>query len=145
MHIQQVSIGDDLLDICRQMQPDNWAADNEMTSFQPERLRKFLDAGGLLFLAWENDRIAGSALCYEMLHPAGEDTLYVHELDTHPDFRRQGVGTTLMEYLFEVARKRDLSEVWLGADNDNPAANALYNKLNPSEVDPTITYSYKVQ
>jgi ribosomal protein S18 acetylase RimI-like enzyme len=84
-------------------------------------------------------------LCYELPHPDGEDMLYVHELDTHPDFRRQGVGQALMQELFKIAKERGLSEVWLGADDDNQAANALYRKLGPSEEGSTTTYSYTVE
>jgi len=144
MNIVTVDLSHDLAAICAQMQPDQWAADNEMTSYQPEALRKFLDKGGILMLAYEGDRIAGAALCYEISHPDGEDTLYVHELDTHPDFRRRGVGTQLMNELFKLAKERSYTEVWLGADQDNQAANALYRRLKPSEIDPSITYTYKV-
>ena len=145
MNIITVDPNHDLAAICAQMQPDQWAADNEMTSYQPEALRRFLDKGGILMLAYEGDKIAGAALCYEIPHPDGEDTLYVHELDTHPDFRRRGVAKQIMSELFKLAKERGLHEVWLGADQDNEAANALYKSLSPSEIDPTVTYTYKAQ
>jgi len=145
MHIRRVGVHDDLSDICAQMQPGNWASDNEMTSYQPKALQDFLQQNGILLLAYEADNIAGVALCYTMPHPDGNRMLYVHELDTHPNFRRQGIATQLMQAVFGLAKERGLSEVWLGADKDNAGANALYTKLNPVDADPTITYSYKVQ
>lgn len=143
--IRSVKFQDDLSVVCTQMQPANWAADNDMTSYKLESLKKFLERGGILLLACEGDKIAGAALCYELPHPDGNDTLYVHELDTHPDFRRRGVATQLMAEAMKRAKQRGLSEVWLGADQDNPAANALYRKLGPSEVESSVTYSYRVQ
>jgi ribosomal protein S18 acetylase RimI-like enzyme len=145
IQIKLVRDTDDLLAICAQMQPANWAADNEMTSYQPQKLRAFLERGGLLLLAWKGERIAGAALGYELPHPDGEDALYVHELDTHPDFRRQGIATMLMQELFKIAKERGLSEVWLDADADNAAANGLYKKLGPSGADPGTTYYYSIK
>jgi ribosomal protein S18 acetylase RimI-like enzyme len=116
-----------------------------MSSYKPEHLRRFLERGGLLILAWDGDRIAGAALCYELPHPDGDDTLYVHELDTHPDYRRQGVATQLMEECFRIAKVRQLEEVWLATETDNDAANALYKSLKPYEIERSVTYSYKVR
>jgi ribosomal protein S18 acetylase RimI-like enzyme len=127
------------------MQPDNWAADNEMSSYKPEHMRRFLERGGLFVTVIDGEKIAGAALCYELPHPDGDDTMYVHELDTHPDYRRQGVATMLMGEVFCIAKERGLKEVWLCADDDNPSANALYRKLRPTEEDKTVTYSYKVE
>ncbi len=94
--IGQIGASDDLAAICGQMQPNAWAADNEITSYRPDLLKKFLDGGGILVLAQVGDKIAGAALFYALPHPAGEHSLYVHELDTHPDYRRQGVASQIM-------------------------------------------------
>lgn len=144
--LKQIAPEDDLGAICIQMAPNNWAKDNEMSQYKADNLRKFLESDkSLLLIAYDSNRIAGSALCYEIPHPDGEDTLYIHELDTHPDYRRQGVATQLMQELFNIAKDRGLTEVWLGADQDNPPANELYKSLRPTEIEPTITYSYKIQ
>ena len=82
-------------------------------------------------------------LCYVLPHPAGEDALYVHELDTHPDYRRRGIATQLMQEVQKIAREKGLMEVWLGTETDNDAANGFYRSLNPSEVEPCIIYTYK--
>lgn len=147
MHIdlKATSKNDDLDYTCSQISADQWAADNEMTDYDEPALRSFLeDDKNILLIAWDEKKIAGMALCYEMPHPEGKNYLYVHELDTHPDYRRQGVATLLMKELMSIAKQRDCSELWLGADQDNPAANEFYKSLNPTEIEPTITYSYKV-
>ena len=140
--VRLLSEDNDLQGICAQMQPDVWGADNEMSSYRPEDLGRFLDAGGIAFLALSEDRIAGIAICYRIVHPSGDDTLYVHELDTHPDFRRQGVGTAILNEAFALAEELGLVEVWLGADEDNEPAHSLYRKLGPSEVEPGTVYVY---
>jgi ribosomal protein S18 acetylase RimI-like enzyme len=142
--LKKVLVGDDLAAICAQMQPGKWAPDNEMTSYQPESLKRFLDKGGILLLAYEDEIIAGAALCYELPHPAGEDSLYVHELDTHPDFRRRGIATQLMNEVRRIAVERNLTEVWVGTETDNNAANALYRNLGPDESEQCVIYSYKI-
>ncbi len=142
MNIQVLATTDDLSTVCQQMQPEVWGADNEMTSYQPESPRKFLESGGLLVLARDGEKIAGVVLCYVLPHPDGADTLYVHELDTHPDYRRQGVATQLMQKAVEIAKEKGLREVWLCADADNEAANKLYQSISPTEVESTLTFTY---
>lgn len=143
--INHVSPTDELEAICKQMQPDSWGKDNEMTSYQEPALRKYLEDDKHVFLlAYEGEKIVGAALCYELSHPDDKQhSLYVHELDTHPDFRRQGVATALMQELFKIARARGLNEVWLGTETDNTSANAFYTSLDPYEIEPSIIYAYK--
>lgn len=146
MKASVVSLKDNLEAICEQMQPGEWGKDNEMTSYQSDRLRKYLeDDKHILLLAKDGEKIAGAALCYILPHPAGEDSLYVHELDTHPDYRRQGVATKMMQELQRIAKEKGLKEVWLGTETTNDAANAFYKSLNPTEIEPSIIYAYEVE
>ena len=142
--LRQLTSDSDIEAVCLQMQPGEWAKDNEMTSYQPELLKKYLEAGGVLVLAYDSDKIAGAALCYEMPHPAGEHSLYVHELDTHPDYRRQGVATAIMQELMNIGRKRGLTELWVGTETTNKAADAFYKSLKPYEIEPSYIYAYKL-
>lgn len=140
-----ISMSNNIDAICNQMTADNWAADNEMTNYQPEALKSFLiNPKNILLLAYDGNKIAGAALAYEVPHPEGENYLYVHELDTHPDYRRQGVGTMLMKEVLKIAKERGCYELWLGTEDDNVAAQKLYESLNPAEIDKTITYTYKL-
>lgn len=143
--LHQVLAQDNLGAVCAQMQPEEWGADNEMTSYQPELLKEFLDAGGVLILAYNDDKIAGAALCYELPHPAGEHSLYVHELDTHPSYRRQGVASQIMNEAIKIAKERKLTEVWVGTETTNKPAKALYESLKPYEIEPSVIYAYKVK
>ncbi|HSX30929.1 MAG TPA: GNAT family N-acetyltransferase [Candidatus Saccharimonadales bacterium] len=136
---------DNLQAICAQMQPGKWGADNEMTSYQPDELKAYLESDNtLLLLAKDGDKIAGAALCYILPHPARQGSLYAHEVDTHPDYRRQGVATQMMRELQKIAKERGLTEVWLSTESTNAAANGFYRSLNPTETEPSVVYAYEV-
>lgn len=143
--VKLITQSDDLQAICKQMQPDNWAADNEMTSYTVEGLKNFLkDPTNILLLAYDDHLVAGVALAYEMTHPVGVNYLYLHELDTHPDYRRKGIGTLLMNELRSIGKARGCKEMWLEVDDDNPGAQKLYDSLSPTDIEKTITYSYNL-
>ncbi len=142
--VRQVRVSDVEV-VCAQMQPDLWGKDNEMTSYQPEALKKFLEQNGTLLLAYDGDKIAGVALCYYLPHPATTDhSFYVHELDTHPDYRRKGVGEMLMKEAMQLAKECGAKELWVGTETDNVPANALYRKLKAYEIEQAVIYSYKI-
>jgi ribosomal protein S18 acetylase RimI-like enzyme len=138
-------MADDLASICACMQPEQWAADNQMSRYQPAFLQAFLESGGILLLAKDGEQIAGAAIAYCLLHPDGAGSLYVHELDTHPKYRRQGVATAIMQALMALARQHQLTEVWLGAETAHEAANAFYRTLGPGDTEAAILYFYPVR
>src|SRR5690348_9167879 len=138
-----VSVADDLVALCAIMQPEHWAVDNQMTSYQPAFLQKFLESGGILLLAKVGEQVVGAAIAYRMPHPDGEHALYVHELDTHPDFRRQGIATDMMRALQALAHKEHFAEVWVGAEASDKAANAVYRSLHPDDEEAATLYFYR--
>ena len=86
-----------------------------------------------------------TAICYDLLHAHASDrSFYVHELDTHPAFRRQGVATTLMKSIFSIAKQHGITQVWLGTEPERSAASKLYGSLQPSEAEVCHLYSYKI-
>lgn len=145
LELQQVASRDSIEAICQQMQPEVWGDDNEMTSYQPESLQKFLESGGVLILAKDGEKIVGAALGYIHRHPDGNDSLYVDELDTHPDYRRQGVATHLMNKAGEIAKEKGCTEVWVSTETTNETADKFYCSLDPYEVEPSYIYTYKVK
>ena len=75
----------------------------------------------------------------------GERWLYVDEVDVCADQRRRGAGRAMMRTLIDLARDAGCEEVWLGAERDNHAANALYRALDPDEVAEVIGYTYVIR
>jgi ribosomal protein S18 acetylase RimI-like enzyme len=145
IQIQQVASTDDLGAICKQMQPGLWGDDNEMDAYEPKKLRAFLDAGGILLLAKDGDNVAGVIVAHILPDPSGKNMFFVFSLDTHPNYRRQGVATTLMNKCRDIAKEQGLSEVWIIANADNQPANSFYQSLKPDEAEPSVMYAYKVQ
>ncbi|HEY2003764.1 MAG TPA: GNAT family N-acetyltransferase [Candidatus Saccharimonadia bacterium] len=124
------------------------AGDNEMSSktFTAESLREFLSNPDHFYLiATSGGQIAGATHGYLHVHPAGPRYLYIDEVDTVKQFRRQGVATAMMHEAFNVGRELGVTEVWLGTENDNEPAKALYLSLRPSEIEHGPIYTYKVK
>jgi ribosomal protein S18 acetylase RimI-like enzyme len=124
------------------------AADSEVTykTFTAESLREFVaDDRRFYLIATTRGRIAGMLHGYCLLHPSGVKIVYIDEVDTVAQYRRNGVATALMRAAFGVARDYGAAEAWLGTEHDNTAAIALYEGLHPSETDNGPIYTYKIE
>ncbi len=144
IELRRLAAGDvDLAAVADQLNDPAWEEfDNK---FSAQSLADFLqDANHVYLQAKVDGQIAGASHGYLMQHPAGPKYFYVDEVDTLRQFRRQGVATAMMKELFRLANELGASEVWLGADEDNDAANALYKKLEPSKIEPGNIYTWKV-
>jgi ribosomal-protein-alanine N-acetyltransferase len=76
------------------------------------------------FLAEHDGRIAGYILFW--LLPGAID---IHNLAVHPDFRRRGLGRSLLENVITVARNRASSKVTLEVRKSNATAQRLYESV----------------
>ncbi len=58
-----------------------------------------------------------------MRSPSGRLTTYVHELDVHGSWRRQGLGSALVTEAMTLARRVGSTKFWLstGGHNDEDA------------------------
>ena len=79
--------------------------------------------------AYIDDEPVGLAWGIQMRSPSGRLTTYVHELDVHEKWRRQGVGSALISEAMTLARWRDSSKFWLSTGGHNETAQALYESL----------------
>jgi ribosomal protein S18 acetylase RimI-like enzyme len=142
--IVRVMPEDELSTIAESIVGSEWGRDNEQTDYREDALEEIVsDPSYLMLFAYVDGKPAGLALAVRLLKPGGEHWLYVDEIDTHPDYRRQGVAKALMEELFEYAKRWGLKEVWLGTEPDNKPANALYQSLKPSEREEFIGYTFE--
>lgn len=108
-----------------------------------ESLTEFLeDDAHIYLLAYLDSDLAGAAHAYLLKHPAGHVVSYIDEVDTAKQHRRRGVATALMNELLLWSRKRGAKEAWLGTEDDNEPAKALYRKLNPHEEELGWIYTY---
>lgn len=83
-----------------------------------------------VLLAWEGGHLIGMA-AYSFLWPAAGVTrsLYLKELYVTEAFRRQGIGTLLMQELYRIAAEHTCSRVEWTADTGNVLAEVFYARL----------------
>jgi ribosomal protein S18 acetylase RimI-like enzyme len=72
---------------------------------------------------------AGLAWGLQMRSPAGRLTTYLHELNVGEQWRRQGIGRSLVIEAMSLARRRGSTRFWLSTGGHNRIAQALYESL----------------
>ena len=81
-------------------------------------------------MACEDDKVCGYTLSYRMPRmDMGSDMLAVYHCFVLPEYRRRKVASTLMQNLLDYCRDNSLHYAFLITQEDNEAANALYQKL----------------
>lgn len=143
--IKKISTQDDLNKIVFDIQQAKWVPASEISpeDYSVEDLKEFLvKTENVFVVAYSDKQFAGMASAKVMNKPTGDIWLYIDEVDVCEDKQRQGVGTTLMNYLLKFAHDSDCDEVWLGTEVDNVPANALYTSINPSDKQECIGYTY---
>ena len=148
--VRVITLDDNLQQLVGEINQASWDDANEMSEFDIEALSAYLERQDTLFVAChdivESDRtllgIASSRL--EIKPYEKERWLYVDEVDVCANQRQKGAGKAIMRKLIEIANDNDCEEVWLGAEVDNQAANALYRALDPDDVAQVIGYTYEI-
>jgi len=87
------------------------------------------DSGSFVLGAYIDGAPVGLAWGLQMRSPSGRVTAYVHELDVHEDWRRQGIGSALTTEAMDLARSRGATKFWLSTGGHNETAQALYESL----------------
>ena len=101
--------------------------DNEII---PDLARAFLERQDYdIAAALDGDRLVGMATGFTYFHPDKPLEYYVNEVGVHDGYLRRGIAGQLMRTLFARARERGCTYCWLGTEEDNVAANALYESL----------------
>jgi ribosomal protein S18 acetylase RimI-like enzyme len=134
----------DIAVVVEQLNSADW--DDFDHPFSEQSLRGFLGSDEHFYLVAEaNGKLAGALHAYLLLHPAGHSVVYIDEVDTAKPYRRQGVATALMHEMLRLAAVAGAAEAWLGTEDDNEPAKALYRKLKPYEEEHGPIFSYKVK
>lgn len=148
--VKVVTKDDNLRQLVNEINSASWDALNEMAKYDEESLSEYLDHQGTVFIVCydttgDHRTLLGIGSARLELKPYGRERwLYVDEVDVCSDQRQKGAGKAIMKKFIIIAEESACDLVWLGAESDNQAANALYQSLNPDEVSRVIGYTYEI-
>lgn len=91
-----------------------------------------------LCIAYIDDEAVGFVSGVEITHPDKGTEMLMYELGVDDQYRRRGIGRSLVVALRDLARTRGCSGVWVPVDDDNEPALAMYRSLGPDEEARTI-------
>lgn len=91
------------------------------------------DSAHILLVARKDGQVVGQCLALVHRHPDRATELFIDDLGVTPACRRQGIGVRLMHQAIAEGRAAGCSEIWVGAEPNNAAANALYRSLGLAE------------
>jgi ribosomal protein S18 acetylase RimI-like enzyme len=149
--VKIVSKDDDVRCLVAEINSASWDEANEMSEYGADALSEYLGRQDTIFLAChkladgEQTLLGIASARLEVKPYSRERWLYVDEVDVCADQRRKGAGSAIMKKLFEIAAEAECEEVWLGAEANNQAANALYRSLHPDEVAHVVGYTYEIE
>lgn len=83
----------------------------------------------IIFVAKINNKIAGSVQLHLYSKQNGKHRAEIGKLMTHPNFRRNGIGRSLMQKAEERAKQENCSLLLLDTREDDPS-NKLYTSLH---------------
>lgn len=133
-------------DLARIVEQINRASMQIDEPFTLDSLTEFLADDRNIYLTVHADgRLAGTLHAIGYVHPAGQRYVYVDEVDTDEAFRRQGVASAMLTAAREIAQDMGARAVWLGADDGNDGAHALYRSLGAHESEPGVIYTYEIE
>jgi ribosomal protein S18 acetylase RimI-like enzyme len=100
----------------------------------PEQAVRYLaDPAYHLAVALDDGLVVGMCSGNEYWHPDKPTQFWVNEMGVSPQYQRRGIGRRLLNTMLGVARDRGCREVWLGTENDNEPARALYRSAGGKE------------
>ena len=63
-----------------------------------------------------------------------EDEMEILNLAVHPDFRRRGIGTALLDRAFGICREKGIAKSFLDVKESNQSALNLYKKFGYTQI-----------
>lgn len=110
-------------------------------AIDPVRLKRYLSSpGNWMCLALHDGLVVGMAMAVVHDHPDKETELFLDEIGTGDDWRRQGIARALMHAVFERADEAGIEEIWLGTEVDNHPARGLYEGFKHEREDAVVYY-----
>ena len=92
---------------------------------------------------YSNQEIVRGFICINMTSPneyanacwnSDAEFIVLHRLAVHPDARKQGVGSRLLRFAEDYAKKKGISYIRTDTNNNNVGMNALFEKFGYTKV-----------
>lgn len=92
--------------------------------------QRIMDMSSLFVTAWHEHELVGLGRILE-----DGVMCMVYDIATHPDYRKRGIGTRIMQRILEEVRSKEFASVGLFAWDKNPTNISFYEKLGFKRVD----------
>lgn len=102
------------------------------------------DARHHMLVAIDNGVVVGMISAVDYVHPDKAPQLWINEVGVAPSHQRRGIARRLLDAMLAHGRTLGCTEAWLGTEDDNEAANALYRSAG-SKPEPFVLYSFDLQ
>lgn len=90
------------------------------------------DARNILIVALDGDRVIAQIVAMVHQHLDAPPDLYIDNLGVAPAWQRRGLGRRLLALAFNAGAQQGAKAAWVGTDEDNAPANALYKNTGAS-------------
>jgi aminoglycoside 6'-N-acetyltransferase I len=102
------------------------------------------DARHHMLVALDDGVVVGMISAVDYVHPDQAPQLWINEVGVAPSHQRRGIGRRLLDAMLAHGRTLGCTEAWLGTEDDNEAANALYRSAG-SKPEPFVLYSFPLE
>lgn len=103
------------------------------------------DKNNLFLLAFEDEKPVGFLTAHRLQRFDNRKAeILLYEIGVHQDYRRKGIGKSLINEVKKWAKEVDAAEIWVLTEKTNPVAMSLYQSAGGVEESPgTVMYVYK--
>lgn len=121
--------------------------DDENTQYNVGDLRNFIgNNGNYGFIVKVDGKIIGFATAYILLKPNSKKVFYLDAIDIMADYRGNGYGAKLMEFIRDYAKSLGCAEMFLVTNKSNTSACKCYEKTGGvSESQDDVVYVYNFE
>ena len=113
-------------------------------AIDPTLTREFLtDPRHHLFVAIDDGLVVGMVTAVDYVHPDKPRQLWINEIGVAPTHQRRGIARGLLDAMLVHGRAIGCTEAWLGTEDTNEAANALYRAAGATPA-PFVLYSWEL-
>jgi aminoglycoside 3-N-acetyltransferase I len=100
-----------------------------------------------VIVALDGKTVIGGLTAYELpmyYKPVSE--MFLYEIAVHKDYRKQGIGTALVNELKEICSQKNIEIIFVGTETNNLPAKQLYLATGGAmEIIPWFTYNLPTQ